>query len=481
MEMKTQIVETVMAADMASLRRRRDASVGADLVELRLDSVRDPDVAGALRDRARPVVVTCRPTWEGGAFEGAEETRRRLLTDAVALGAEFVDVERRAEWRPDVSGSGTGLILSDHEFTGVPPDAAARIAAMRRERPRIVKLSAVAQSAGDCLKLRDAAAGAPSTVVIGMGPMGRMTRVLPSHFGSCWTYAGSAAPGQFSVDELTEQFRVREVTAATSLFGITGRPLGHSASPALHNAAFKAMGIDAVYVPLEAVDVDDALAVAGALSFQGLSVTAPFKRGWPVTCDDEASRVLGTINTLKRVGHAWLGRNVDADGFLEALDTRGIGLAGKRTAILGAGGAARAVARVLIQRGSLVSICARAHEQAAGVADALGASMAAWPLQGAWDVIVNATPAGVWPDVDARPLTGATARTRLAYDLVYNPEETAWLRDARVAGAETIGGLEMLVGQARRQSEWWTGRMPPAADMMDAARAWIAAVTTRGE
>ncbi|HUR21710.1 MAG TPA: type I 3-dehydroquinate dehydratase [Vicinamibacterales bacterium] len=472
--MKTQIVETVSARDMASLRRDRDAVVDADLVELRLDYVRDLDVAGALRDRTRPVVVTCRPTWEGGEFDGPEETRRRILNEAVALGAEFVDVERRAEWRPDLRGSATELVLSDHEFTCVPDDAAARVDAMRRERPRIVKISATAHSAQDCLRLRDAAKKQPGTVVIGMGPFGRITRALPSHFGSCWTYAGTAAPGQFSARELAEQFRVRDVGSSTQLFGVTGRPLDHSASPAMHNAAFKALGLDAVYVPLQAMSVADAMAVADDLRVKGLSVTAPLKRGWPVTLDDEASRELGTVNTLKREAGAWLGRNVDGDGFLDAFDARGIPLSATRALVLGSGGAARAVGRALIGRGSLATFSARRPEEAVRLAETLGGKATAWPPAGEWDVMVNATPAGTWPDVTARPFTDSNVHARIVYDLVYNPEDTALLRDARAKGAGTISGLEMLVGQAVRQCEWWTGRTPSPAVMTEAARAWIA-------
>jgi len=472
---KTQIVQTVTAGDMRALRLGRDAVVEADLVELRLDGVQDLDVAGALRDRVRPVIVTCRPVWEGGAFDGDETTRQRLINDAVALGAEFVDVERRAQWRPERQGTRTQLVLSDHDFTEVPDDAAARVVSMRRAGADVVKLAATPQSAAACLALRDAAGGDPATVVIGMGAFGRITRALPAHFGSCWTYAGTAAPGQYSASDLVRQFRVRETTGATEIYAVTGRPLEHSASPAMHNAAFQAVGRDAVYVPLQAVSVHDARLVADALGICGMSVTAPFKRGWDVALDDEASRALGTINTLKRQEGQWLGRNVDGDGFLDALDGRGIQLSGARVLVMGAGGAARAVGRALVCRAAIVAICARQPAVGAELASAIGATTAPWPAAGVWDLIVNATPVGTWPDQEANVLAGASARGAVVYDLVYNPEDTALLRASRATGAQVIGGLEMLAGQAARQFAWWTGQAPPEGLMTAAARAWIAA------
>ena len=118
---------------------------------------------------------------------------------------------------------------------------------MRRERPRIVKIAAKAQSAADCLRLRNAATGREPQDRHGAVWLNQ--RALPSHFGSCWTYAGTAAPGQYSARELAGT-RVRDVGPATQVFAVTGRPLEHSASPVMHNAAFKALGIDAVYVTL---------------------------------------------------------------------------------------------------------------------------------------------------------------------------------------------------------------------------------------
>jgi shikimate dehydrogenase len=249
----------------------------------------------------------------------------------------------------------------------------------------------------------------------------------------------------------------------------------------MHNAAFRAMGLDAVYLPLEATSVDDADRVATALGISGMSVTAPLKVGWTNTPDDEASRALGAVNTLKRGAAGWLGRNVDGDGFLDPLDARGIALKGRRSVVLGAGGAARAVAHALVSRGSKVSICARRPEEAAALAGVIGGTATEWPLRGEWDVVVNATPLGTWPNEAATPVDMHGLRAGLVYDLVYCPEATATIRQAQAAGIEVIGGLEMLVGQAIRQCAWWTGQTPPAGIMAAAARAWISTDRNKGE
>jgi 3-dehydroquinate dehydratase/shikimate dehydrogenase len=192
-----------------------------------------------------------------------------------------------------------------------------------------------------------------------------------------------------------------------------------------------------------------------------------------------ASRRLGTINTLKRTDDGWRGRNVDGDGFLDPLDSRGVALRGSRVVVLGAGGAAGAVARALLTRGARVVLSARRPSAAEALAAALGAGVAAWPPKGPWDMLVNATPVGTWPDEAAAPVTFEDLAAAVVYDLVYNPEETALLRAARAGGSQVIGGLEMLVGQAVRQSAWWTAQTPSATVMAAAARAWIAARNVR--
>src|SRR5262245_31786700 len=170
--MRTQLCVTVTAPTMAELRRRRDEVAGADLVELRLDSVNDPNVAGALEGRRLPVVVTCRPAWEGGEFKGAEEERRRILKDALTAGADYVDVEWRAGFTDLIEqSSGRRVVLSMHDFSGVPADLTERAQAMRATGAAVIKLAVTTSHLSDCLPLFDLGAqiGRHGTVLIGMG------------------------------------------------------------------------------------------------------------------------------------------------------------------------------------------------------------------------------------------------------------------------------------------------------------------------
>jgi 3-dehydroquinate dehydratase / shikimate dehydrogenase len=233
----------------------------------------------------------------------------------------------------------------------------------------------------------------------------------------------------------------------------------------MHNAALTAAGLDGVYVPLVTSDPRDFLALADGVGLQGASVTAPLKvalRECGVAEDDLSARI-GAINTLRRTPSGWEARNFDVAGFLAPLERRGLRLAGQRAVILGAGGAARAAVWALRAHGARVAISARRPAEAERLANELHVAATAWPPEPGWDLLVNTTPAGTWPAVDDAPIDADHVRGPVVYDLVYNPLETALLRRARAAGAATIGGLEMLVAQACRQFEWWTGVPAPVA------------------
>lgn len=479
------VCATVTAETMADLRARRDAAGDADMVELRLDTVQDLDVEGALADRARPVIVTCRPRWEGGHYTGSEEERHGVLRRALALGADWVDLE----WRGGFDGliterRGRNIVLSMHDFDDTPADLEQQYRVMRATGAEVVKLAVRSRSAGDVVKLLRLGrrTGAARVVLVGMGTIGVPTRLLPSHFGSCWTYAGDGvAPGQLPLSQMIRQFRCQHTTDATAVYGVAGAPIAHSLSPPMHNAGFAATGLDAVYVPFEATSVDDLMMLVDTLGVVGLSVTAPFKESIldHVREVDPVGRQVGAVNTLRADKDGWSGLNTDVPGFLAPLDARG-GVRGVRGAVLGAGGAARAVAVGLASRGAQVTVCARRAERAAAVARLAGGTVGDWPPRPeSWDLLVNTTPEGTSPQVTHTPIPAAALRGgRIVYDLVYNPGRTRLMRDAEAAGCETIGGLDMLVAQATRQFAWWCGSRPSTQLFRTAA---LGALSARDE
>jgi 3-dehydroquinate dehydratase/shikimate dehydrogenase len=469
----TELCITVLGKDAEAIRHARSAAeVDADLVELRLDSMTSPDPAAALADRRKPVIVTCRPLREGGLFDGSEEERLRILERAQALGAEFVDLE----WDVPLEAffkarGGRGVIVSHHDFDGVPPNLPALLRQLRSAGAEVAKLAVMVERAADLRVLLENAQPDGGAVLIGMGRAGLATRVLAGRFGSRWTYAGGVPVGQVSASRLLQEFQFRRIRADASVYALLGRPAIDSLSPAMHNAGFAALGLNAVYVPVESRDVAGFREFANLVGMRGASVTIPFKRDVMPLVDEVAptAAAAGAVNTIVVRAGRWIGMNTDADGFLEPLRKRLPALAGVRAVILGAGGAARGVALALRLEGAHVAISARRPEAAKTVARAIGAAVAEWPPRpGSWDLLVNATPVGSAGESGCVPFPGPFDGS-LVYDLVYDPDPTELMRAAELGKCPAIGGLEMLVAQAERQFEIWTGQRPPAGLFAGAA------------
>jgi 3-dehydroquinate dehydratase/shikimate dehydrogenase len=276
---------------------------------------------------------------------------------------------------------------------------------------------------------------------------------------------------------MIEEFRFRAAGRDTAIYGVVGNNVMHSMSPAMHNAAFEAAGLDAVYVPLRAADFDDFLTFAAALGMSGASVTIPFKLDALEAAQhaDSVTRAVGAANTLRwgreSDSRPLAAANTDVQGFLDPLDAMyPRALRGARAAVMGAGGAARAVVVALVSRGAHVTVHARRREQAYDVAAACNAEAGSWPPPpGSWDLLVNCTPLG-GPGARAEsPLPGGPFDGTLVYDLTYGDRETPLLREARQAGCLALDGLPMLIAQAERQFEWWTGQRPQPGVMRAAA------------
>lgn len=482
-----QIVAVVAGHTTDDLCAGRAACPAADIVELRLDGIDDLDLPRALAGEARAVVAACRPVREGGHSAATDAERLDVLAGALEAGARWIEVEWRSSVRDAALRRFAGrVVVSLHDFGGVPADLAATLADMHASAAAVVKVAVTPRSLRDAMTLASLRATLPASraiALIGMGPHGAVTRVAPWRFGSCWAYGVDAvAPGQYSADDLAHVFRVRAQSASTTWYGLIGRPVAHSVGPWMHNAGFAATGLDAVYVPADAVDFDDAMAFVTWMPLAGVSVTAPYKREAAAIADqrDALTRETGAANTLHRADGRWLASNFDVEGFLRPL--REHVLEGGDALVLGAGGAARAVIVGLHARGMRVTVAARRREAAEALARDLGASVTTWPPPpGRETLLVNSTPVGTWPKTDASPLPGAHLGQQIVCDLVYNPEQTQLLRDAAAQGCVAVGGLGMLVEQAHEQFRQWTRLDEPAGAFVRAARAQLARRRTTAE
>ncbi|MEZ5344521.1 MAG: shikimate dehydrogenase [Pyrinomonadaceae bacterium] len=287
-----------------------------------------------------------------------------------------------------------------------------------------------------------------------------------------------------SARDLIDIYRVKELTKETEIYGIIGNPVSHSLSPYIHNPAFKEMGIDAVYIPFEVSNLDEFVKRMVRpetreidWNLQGFSVTAPHKESILKHLDfiDNAAEKIGAVNTVKIVDNRLCGFNTDAEGFIEPLRKNFGDLKNARAGIIGNGGAARACLYALKNDGAEVTIIARDTERGNALANEFEAGFFkldqnenAFPE---FDILINASPLGTYGKLeDQTPIAAdRLSNLQLAYDLVYNPFETRFLREAKSKGVKTIGGFEMLIAQAARQFEIWTGSKAPADKFAETA------------
>ncbi len=277
------------------------------------------------------------------------------------------------------------------------------------------------------------------------------------------------------------------ITAQTKLCGLIGDPVAHSLSPAMHNAAFAALGLDYVYLAFRVARAELPHALNGFRAFggRGLNVTIPHKVEVIALLDglDALAGQIGAVNTIVAEGGRLTGYNTDAPGFLAALSGAGYDPQGKRVVLLGAGGAARAVAFALAGLAGAMTILNRASSlkraeelaaslrlagQAAEVQELSEAHLRAALAQA--DLLVNATSVGMSPQAEETPVPAVLLRPPLTvFDLVYTPLRTRLLREAEAAGCPTIGGLAMLVAQGAASFGLWTGVKPDMSIMRAAA------------
>lgn len=507
----TRICIPVCASSVSELSAaiERAASIG-DFVELRLDCLAGDELASLQRDLppllkspSRPLILTLRPAEQGGRREIDNLSRVIFWTQYFALAQPtnvWADVEldlalffqeREKETRAVLDWQ--RVICSHHDFTGAGSDATKIYEQMSATPARILKIAVRANDVTDCLplfRLLDRARDeGRELIAIAMGEAGLATRILGPARGSYLAYGSlddenQTAPGQISAAQLRALYRVERLDRQALITGLVGSPIAHSVSPQMHNAAFKASDSNAVYVPFAVRHLAEFVRRMVRprtreldWNLRGLGVTAPHKTAIIKHLDsvEPSAAEIGAVNTVVIDDEGLRGFNTDVTAFVKTLSERMGTLRGLRCAVIGAGGAARAALWGLQRAGAQATVFARAADNARSLAEEFGSGFA--PLAEArfdgFDVVINSTPLGTrGPLADETPATTFQLRgARLAYDLVYNPAETRFMREARAAGCETMGGLLMLVAQAAEQFQLWTGTEAPFELMREAAEA----------
>ncbi len=481
------VVDSILESTPEAVARRLAASPrAAALVEIRADRLRALDVAGLIRRSERPVVATVRGPADGGSFDGSVEEKRAILEAALGAGAAFVDVEWEGPLRDLASGVHAPRTIVSHHgapcasacldgiYEGMAGTKAARLKIVpKATRPR--ELAAVRGLLARARRERRLLCS------FALGAAGSFSRVTANLWGS-WGVYGAAARGretadaQLTTSDLLEVYRVTELSESTTWFGLCGAPLAGSPSPTLHAAGYREEALDAVYLPIEATDLEDIASVLGEtlLPLAGFGVTIPLKEAAAARCrrlDEFAAS--GAANTVLVGGEGWEGYNTDAPAALELI-RKHVDPAGAKVAVVGAGGTARAVAAALSRAGSIVTLYGRSAaraEAAARAIEVLWAPIAALPTAD-WDLLVQATPLGRGGEefLLRRHLNG-----RMVLDAAYGAEPTPLVRAARARGLAVADGFELLGEQALLQFTRLTGRPAPRGAMSAALESWRAA------
>jgi 3-dehydroquinate dehydratase/shikimate dehydrogenase len=492
------------------LRRAAEAiRAGAAWIEWRVDEVAGTApghtaIEALLAAHPAPCIVTARSVDEGGTCRLGDGAFAQWLRQIGGLASppRWIDVEcarmnRSAEVREAAAhlrGLGVKVLCSFHDFAGRPVDLTARAAAMQQMPVDAVKLVWMARSIRDCLECRDLlASSALPMIALCMGQAGLLSRVMAGAWGALATFAAAdssaaTAPGQTTVEALLGQWRFGSIDANTALTGLVGDPIGNSPGFVLHNRAYDAGDINAVYLPLPVAAGWEPLKASLATliedldgRFRGASITIPHKldalrfvreRGGEVSAIAEAC---GAVNTIS-VEHDGSLRadNTDVCGILEPLEAMGARTSG-RAAVLGAGGVARAAVAALCARGADVHVFNRSRDRAEALVSAFtrsGATSQRRSIQlgdrdgGPFDLVVQATSVGMASSetagLQAIEAVGLDVEALLepkpaVLETIYDPVETPLVLAGREAGCQVATGVDMWLSQAAAQQEIWFG------------------------
>ena len=426
----------------------RESGRGAELIEFRIDLMERADplhVGRLLEECDLPVIFTL---------------RNAIQLELLKLKPAYVDLEYDATFRDKIP-SDIEVIASYHNFEETPEDLSALYREMQKVEADIYKIACKANSSLDSLRMLAFTKEHERVAGMCMGEYGAITRILAPLVESAITYASEE---EMTLSELIDIYHFDRLNSQSKIYALIGDPVDRSFGHLTHNALFRELSENAVYVkfPLTSEELPTLFSIIGKLPFEGFSVTMPLKEEVASYLDevDPRAREMGAINTLVRRGGRWCGYNTDGDGALDAIEKRGE-LAGKTLLILGAGGTAKALAYAGRERGAYSIIANRTKSRAESLAARVGGRGVGMDELSSltYDVLINATSLGMAPNSEAIPIDpDLILKNATVFDAVFNPRETPLLKIAKRKGCRVIYGDEMFAIQAAKQFELWLGR-----------------------
>jgi len=478
------LTASTLAENKALVEKNR-SWIGA--AELRLDHLDEDElkVASAFPSTVDlPLILTYRRASDGGLCTKNEKDRLQTLYEAAKGGWAYVDIEEdvkksdlkckdplfegRVDLEESLRARNIRIIRSYHDFEGVPEDLFGRVNRLAGKGD-IPKVAVTPQSLLDVIMLfqvEEQLAHIKEKIIIGMGQLGIPTRILYKRLGSMLSFVSDnqAAPGHLGPREMSEVYHADRIDRNTHIYGVIGNPVYHTSSPKIHNRGFEAIRYNAVYVPFLVDSVRSFFKLAELLKIRGFSVTIPHKQAVVPYLGKTSREVkqIGSCNTVVRIQGMWKGINTDYYGFLTPIQDRIASGSIKSALVVGSGGASRAIVYALINHGVKVTILNRTAERARKLGDETMSGYDslenAHLYQGSVDLVVQTTSVGMGELEGTNPIPSfAFTGKEIAYELIYRPEETAFLQAAKRAGCEPVFGKEMLIEQGKLQFEAFCG------------------------
>ncbi len=464
------------------LKQMREAQDVADLIELRLDLWDEVDIEwlkGVRSMNYKPWMITLRTEEQGGKFHGDHASWLKTLHSLLSLGPEFVDIEHNVTKKEffdlKQKAPSSQWIVSYHHLEKTPNLEEIFHRLHNALKADIYKICTKAESSLDVLRMllfvKKKAEEGFQLIGLCMGEEGKTTRILSKIVGSVMTFGslkeeGGSTPCQLSANALLETYHYHQLNKATKIYGLIGSPVHASMSHVTHNKIFREMCQNAVYVKwdVEKNEIREFLDLAKELPIFGLSVTMPLKEEMSrfLEATDPYAKQIGSINTIVKKEDHWRGYNTDGRGALDALE-KYITVYNKKVLILGAGGAARAIAYECKIRGAQVLILNRNIEKAKNVANELGCQSGSLrEIKKDYSILINSTSVGMGDSSQETLVSKGDLKSfECILEVIHRPVMTQLLKDAIESGCQVVYGYEMFAEQAVYQFLLWMDSLAP--------------------